>query len=60
VKGQERFTIRAKVKTNTGMACVVPAWHILELLNSDRVRLQRKWEQERLRHDHESRGTTET
>jgi hypothetical protein len=48
------------VKRNTGMACVVPAWHILDLLNTDRMQDQRKDEQRLLMARHEREGTTET
>lgn len=42
-----------KVKFNTGMSGVVPAWHILELLNSEKLKEQRRQEQERLIRDQE-------
>ncbi|MCI0359987.1 MAG: serine protease [Planctomycetaceae bacterium] len=49
-----------KVKSNTGMSAVVPAWHILDLLNSEKMRLQRKAEQEQLLRRIEREGSTET
>jgi len=50
--GIERSFIHQKdkqgIKMNTGMSAVVPAWHILDLLNTEKMRRQRQAEQERL------------
>jgi hypothetical protein len=46
-----------QVKKNTGMSCVVPAWYILELLNTEKMVAQRRAEQERLRDRHEQATT---
>jgi hypothetical protein len=50
----------ADVKMNTGMSCVVPAWHVLGSLNSKDMVQQRKEEQRRLLERYHQRGTTET
>lgn len=47
------------VKKNTRMTCVVPAWYILELLNTPEMRQQRQAEQVRLKARLEPEGTAE-
>jgi hypothetical protein len=54
------FVEHKGVKHNTGMCGAIPAWHILDLLNTEKMRLQRKQEQELLRERYERSGTTET
>jgi hypothetical protein len=62
--GIERAFIHYKteqsIKANTGMSAVVPAWHILDLLNTDKLKMQRRAEQERLLKSIEREGTTLT
>ena len=45
---------------NSGVSGVVPAWHLLDLLNTDRFVMQRKIEQESAIKRAKQEGTTET
>jgi hypothetical protein len=45
-RGEERTDYR--VEQNTGIACVLPAWHILDLLNEKELSTQRKRDEEEL------------
>ena len=62
--GVERAFIHYKdergIKANTGMSAVVPAWHILALLDVDKLKTQRMVEQENLLKSIEREGTTLT
>jgi hypothetical protein len=48
------------IKSNTGMSSVVPAWHLLELLNTDKLLAQRIEEQKQLLARLEAEGATDT
>jgi hypothetical protein len=53
-KSYLHYTDKRGVVANTGMSCVVPSWHILDLLNSPKLTAQRRSEQERLLAHHQA------
>jgi hypothetical protein len=48
VDGKIMKDTKRKIRVNTGMSAVVPAWHLLELLERDEFVVQRKVEQKKL------------
>jgi hypothetical protein len=58
--GHIHFYEKDDKKINTGMSGVIPAWHILDLMNSEKLKAQRRKDQEEFIKKAEQEGTTET